>query len=157
MVTIQEYAEKHNISYEAVRKQVKRYAQELEEHISKQNRKQYLDEYAEKFLDDKREKSPIIIMEQAKDEELEEAKREIENLKLTLMELQSQLASSQNRVIALQEEKLTLIEERGKNQLLLELKERTDKELEEAKEKLSEAEKEVKSYQRTIFGLYKKL
>lgn len=157
MLTLQQYAEKHKISYEAVRKQTKRYRCELEDHISIQNRKQYLDEYAERFLDEKREQNPIIIMEQAKDTALDDAKREVEHLKLTLFELQTQLANSQNRVIELQQDKLTLIEEHGKHQMLLEQKERTDRELEEVKEKLSIAEKEASSYQRTIFGLYKKV
>ena len=44
MVTLKEYAEKKSISYEAVRKQVSRYREELGDHIKKEGRTQYLDD-----------------------------------------------------------------------------------------------------------------
>lgn len=157
MVSIQEYADKQKVSYEAIRKQLKRYSKELEGHITKQNRKQYIDEFAEKFLNEKRQQSPIIIVEKAKTEELAEAKEQIESMKATIMELQAQLNASKDKIMELQDEKMGLIEERGKNQLLLELKEQSDKELQDTKIKVSELEKEVNSYQKTFFGLYKKV
>ncbi len=157
MLSIQEYADKKKVSYEAVRKQLKRYAKELQGHISIQNRKQYLDEFAENFLDEKRKQSPIVVVETAKKEELEAAKAEIEALKQTVLDLQSQLNTSKDKIMALQDEKMTLIEERGKNQLLLELKDKSEKELTEAKARVLELEKETQSYQKTIFGLYKKV
>lgn len=149
MITIREYAAKQHISYEAVRKQLKRYSRELEGHLVKQNRTQFLDEYAVQFLDEKRKHNPVIVMEHSKSEELESVKQENEELKNRIIELQSM-------VMALQEEEVSLIEERGKNQLLVEMKEKSDKELEEMKVRLSEAEKEVQSYHRTVFGLYRK-
>ena len=157
MLSIQEYATKQKVSYEAVRKQIKRYSKELEGHITKQNRKQYIDDFAEKFLTEKRQQSPIIIVEQSKNEELAETKAQIENMKTTIMELQAQLNNSKDMLLELQNEKMTLIEERGKNQLLLEMKEKSEQELQEAKTKITEMEKEVNSYQKTIFGLYKKV
>lgn len=164
MLSMQEYATKHKISYEAVRKQVKRYAKELEGHITRQNRTQYLDDFAVGFLTEKRQQNPIIIVEKAKEEELEESKRQIESLKATVMELQSQLNASKDKIMELQDEKMGLIEERGKNQLLLELKDKADNELIEAKTHMAELEKqvttyeaEVNSYKKTIFGLYRKV
>jgi chromosome segregation ATPase len=157
MLSIQEYADKKKVSYEAVRKQLKRYAKELQGHISIQNRKQYLDEFAENFLDEKRKQSPIVVVETAKKEEFEAAKAEIEALKQTVLDLQSQLNASKDKIMSLQDEKMTLIEERGKNQLLLELKDKSEKELTEAKARVLELEKETQSYQKTIFGLYKKV
>lgn len=157
MLSIQEYADKKKVSYEAVRKQLKRYAKELQGHISIQNRKQYLDEFAENFLDEKRKQSPIVVVETAKKEEFEAAKAEIEALKQTVLDLQSQLNASKDKIMSLQDEKMTLIEERGKNQLLLELKDKSEKELTETKARVLELEKETQSYQKTIFGLYKKV
>ena len=157
MVSIQEYADKQKVSYEAVRKQLKRYAKELQGHINVQNRKQYLDEFAENFLNEKRKQSPIVVVETAKKEEFEAAKAQIESMKQTIMDLQNQLNASKDKIMALQEEKLTLIEERGKNQLLLELKDKSEQELQEAKLKVAELEKEAQSYQKTFFGLYKKV
>ena len=54
MVSLKEYAKNKGVSYEAVRKQVNRYKDELKGHISKVNRTQYLDEEAVAFLDSKR-------------------------------------------------------------------------------------------------------
>lgn len=157
MLSIQDYADKKKVSYEAIRKQLKRYAKELQGHISIQNRKQYLDEFAENFLDEKRKQSPIVVVETAKKEEFEAAKAEIEALKQTVLDLQSQLNASKDKIMSLQDEKMALIEERGKNQLLLELKDKSEKELTETKARVLELEKETQSYQKTIFGLYKKV
>jgi chromosome segregation ATPase len=161
---MQEYANKHHISYEAVRKQVKRYGKELEGHITRQNRTQYLDDFAVGFLTEKRQQSPIIIVEKAKEEELAESKKQIESLKATIMELQSQLNTSKDRILELQEEKMGLIEERGKNQLLLEMKDKADRELSATRVQVAELEKqvniyqtEVNSYHKTLFGLYRKV
>lgn len=156
MITIRDYADKKKISYEAVRKQLKRYTQELKGHITVQNRTQYLDDFAVTFLDDKRKQSPVVIVEEARKEEYEAAKIQIEELKQTIIDLQNKLNVSKDKIMSLQEEKMTLIEERGKNQLLLEMKDRTDKELEDAKLKVLELEKENRSFQKTFFGLYKK-
>ena len=44
MITIRDYAKENNVSYEAIRKQIKRYEDELNGHIIKQNRTQFLDD-----------------------------------------------------------------------------------------------------------------
>ena len=54
MISIKDYAKNKGVSYEAVRKQVNRYKDELDGHIHKQNRTQYLDDEAVTFLDSKR-------------------------------------------------------------------------------------------------------
>ena len=99
----------------------------------------------------------IVSFKHVKKEEFEAAKAEIEALKQTVLDLQSQLNASKDKIMSLQDEKMTLIEERGKNQLLLELKDKSEKELTETKARVLELEKETQSYQKTIFGLYKKV
>lgn len=42
MISLKDYAKNKNVSYEAVRKQVNRYKTELEGHIHKVNRTQYM-------------------------------------------------------------------------------------------------------------------
>lgn len=59
--TIKELAKELNCSYEAVRKQTKRYAKELQEHIYTQHKTQYLDDYACEFIRDKRMDTPAVI------------------------------------------------------------------------------------------------
>lgn len=54
MISLKDYAKNKNVSYEAVRKQVNCYKTELERHIHKVNRTQYLDDEAVPFLDSKR-------------------------------------------------------------------------------------------------------
>ena len=104
LISLKDYATRNNVSYEAVRKQVARYKKELEGHIIKDNRTQFLDEEAVAFLDSKREKSPIIVMQQDKDERIKGLEEENKGL------LQ--------RVVILQEKQLQLQEELTAQKLL---------------------------------------
>lgn len=114
MVSLKEYAKNKGVSYEAVRKQVNRYKDELKGHISKVNRTQYLDEEAVAFLDSKRAESPIIIMENGKDEEIQRLEMENKALLLKVAELQEALLKEKDQVKLLQNEKIELLE--AKNQ-----------------------------------------
>lgn len=110
MVSIKEYAKNKGVSYEAVRKQVNRYAGELKAHITKVGRTQYLDEEAVLFLDSKRAESPIIIMESGKDEEIQRLEAENKALLLKIAELQEALIQEKDVVKQLQTEKIELLE-----------------------------------------------
>lgn len=112
MVTIKEYAKTKGVSYEAVRKQVNRYHSELKGHISKVGRVNYLDEKAVEFLDSKRAESPIIIMETAKDEQIQRLQDENKALLLKVTELQDQLLKEKDTVKLLQSEKIELLQAR---------------------------------------------
>lgn len=114
MVSLKEYAKNKGVSYEAVRKQVNRYKDELKGHISKVNRTQYLDQEAVAFLDNKRAESPIIIMESGKDEEIQRLEMENKALLLKVAELQEALLKEKDQVKLLQNEKIELLE--AKNQ-----------------------------------------
>ena len=114
MVSLKEYAKNKGVSYEAVRKQVNRYKDELKGHISKVNRTQYLDEEAVAFLDSKRAESPIIIMESGKDEEIHRLEMENKAVLLKVAELQEALLKEKDQVKLLQNEKIELLE--AKNQ-----------------------------------------
>lgn len=114
MVSLKEYAKNKGVSYEAVRKQVNRYKDELKGHITKVNRTQYLDEEAVAFLDSKRAESPIVIMESGKDEEIQRLEMENKALLLKVAELQEALLKEKDQVKLLQNEKIELLE--AKNQ-----------------------------------------
>lgn len=157
LVSIRDYAESQGVSYEAVRKQVVRYSEELSGHITKQNRKQYLDEWAVDFLTERRQASSVVIISKTQSEESAELKKQIELLK-------NQLLSAQEKIIKLQEEGRAAIEEKMKNERLLEDNTRISQDLEQAQEKIKalqtekeEAEKEASSYTRTFLGLYRKI
>lgn len=154
--SLREYAQEHKISYEAVRKLVNRYQEDLEGHISTQNRTKYLDEEAQKILDEKRRVQPIVILEETSKETIEELRAEIKRRDEMMIELQSKL-------IELQESQITLIEAKTRADMLLEDKEKKEAELKDKTEevielrvKLTEAEKEAQSFKKTFLGLYKK-
>lgn len=110
MISIKDYAKQKGVSYEAVRKQVNRYKDELTGHIHKQNRTQYLDDEAVAFLDSKRAESPVILLQMDKDEEIQRLSNENKALLLKVAELQEKLLQEKDQVKLLQEEKIALLE-----------------------------------------------
>lgn len=114
MQSIKDYAKEHGISYESVRRQVNRYKEELGEHLIKENRTQYLDEEAVKFLDAKRKSNPVTVVEVEKDEELKKLREENKMLSLKVIQLQDDLLKEKDIVDALKEEKILLLEEQEK-------------------------------------------
>lgn len=112
VISMKDYAAEQKISYEAVRKQVNRYRSELEDHIVKQGRTQYLDDDAVAFLDERRQENPIIILESSKDEEIQRLSNENKALLLKLTEVQDKLVRSQETISELQTEKLQLQQEK---------------------------------------------
>lgn len=170
-ISIKEYARQNNVSYEAIRSQIKRYNEELKGHIHKVNRTRYLDDYAVNFLDDRRKANPVILQEVSKDSEIERYKEENSNLKTLLLE-------AQEKIIRLQEDNTKRIEAEVKYTALLADSEKQGEKLQEAEKnlsetkislskaeeslkdteaKLKEAEAEANSYKKTIFGFYKKV
>lgn len=109
MITIKDFAKQVGVSYESVRKQVVRYADELDGHIVKVRRTQYLDDDAVEFLRERRRESPIIIKETAKDTELEDLRAENKQLLIKIAELQERLIAEQQQVKLLQEDKINLL------------------------------------------------
>lgn len=111
-ISIKDYASRKSVSYEAVRKQVVRYKDELDEHITVVNRTQYLDQFAVEFLDRKRAESPIIVQEEARIDEIEELKAKVEALT-------NQLLTNQQKLVELQDIRVNLIEQNNQQQLLI--------------------------------------
>lgn len=120
MTTIKEYAKEHNVSYEAVRKQVERYKKELDKHIVKKNRTQYLDDVAVDFLNERRAEKEIII---ADNDSLELERLKIENerlrgeqemLKDQIISLQAELIHEKDNYKQLQEKQILILEEKSK-------------------------------------------
>lgn len=102
MISLKDYAAKNHVSYEAVRQQVKRYAGDLEGHIIKVSRTQYLDDEAVAFLDEKRKRNPIIIQEASKEQAIQALQDENKALLLKVTELQDQLLREREFVKQLQ-------------------------------------------------------
>lgn len=80
VTSLRDYAKEKNISYEAVRKQVARYKDDLGSHIIMDGRQQFLDEEAVAFLDGKRQKNPVAIIQQDKNEQIEALEEQVKQL-----------------------------------------------------------------------------
>ena len=112
MQTIKEYAKNNGVTYEAIRKQIKTYELELREHIMKNGRTQYLDDYAVDFLNKKRANNTIIVAQADKDEEIKRLENENKALLLKVAELQEQLLKEKDEVKLLQEQKIQFLEQK---------------------------------------------
>lgn len=148
MLSIAEYAKTRGISQTAIRRQLTRYQEELQGHITIHNRKKMLDDTAVNFLDSHRMQREIII-EQA-DTEL---KKELEDLRARMDLMKDQVRVLQEKIIELQDQKMEYIADQTRNQFLLEMK---DQEAADLQSRLDKAEKEVGRYTKTWFGLYRK-
>lgn len=184
LMTIKQFAESQNVTYEAVRKQIVSYGEELKEHIIRNGRTQYLDEWAVEFLTKRRRENPVILLSQDKDETIELLKSQIETLRVQLMTAQSELLKEKDRIIELQDEAKKTLEDRARYTALLEadrakeekLKEAEDqirtiqteaddlrkkseedqKTIEELQRERDEAQTEVQSFTRSFLGFYRK-
>lgn len=105
MITLKDYAAQNNISYEAVRAQVNRFRDQLDEHVIRQGRQQYLDDVAVAFLNERRQKNPVVIYQHSKDEEIEQLRLEKEQLLL-------KLAAQSETLVGLMQYKLEAEEKR---------------------------------------------
>ena len=112
MMTIAEYAKSRSVSYEAVRKQINRYSIELDGHISKQGRTQYLDAEAEAFLDSKRQKDPVFVLDD-RDRVLQEKEQRIAELEDMLQKMTLQY-QAEHAIAMIAEERQTMIEDQKK-------------------------------------------
>lgn len=95
MITIREFAEQNNISYEAARQQVKRYEKELGHHITYRGKTRLLDSEAVEFLNKVKESNPFIIMNTMKDDKIKSLEADNQKLLLKVQELESQLKKSE--------------------------------------------------------------
>lgn len=169
-VTVRQYAKSRGISYESVRRQILRYAEDLNGHTEKKNNATYLDDDACEFLDLHRQKRTLIIDDQG-------GKNEIEVLKMQIERLQAEKDALKDKIIALHEQKelsdktnTQLLEDNARKSLLLELAEKDKEELKTTKEELleikvnlesiksscEEARQELNKYHKSLFGFYRK-
>ena len=159
LMTIKDYAESRNITYEAVRKQVRQYKKsDLKGHLNYQGKLTFLDEYAVDFLDKHRQKRNARLAPTD-----EEVQRDIRKLQYDLQMALQEVNNLKSQVITLQSEKIELIEDRAKYTALLEEKEtmttlqnHLQQELERSRMENEHKQQELDKYKPTLFGLYRK-
>lgn len=144
VLSLKDYAEQRNVTYEAVRKQVARYKNELEGHIIMDGRQQFLDDEAVAFLDAKRKKNPVVLYQQNKDEQIRALEEENKNL---LIEVAALAKWKADNAVAIAEVNQTrqLLEDKSKEVGILEgfLRDAKNEIQELGNEKDREKEKEI--------------
>lgn len=131
-ISLNDYAKQNSISYEAVRKQVVRYADELGDHVFNDGRQRFLDREAVAFLDAKRQKSPVVVAQPTQDEDRNKEIRSLWNEKEALL---NRLARVQDELLREKNKVQVLVDEHRCEIMILEA------EKEAVKEKLFEVEK----------------
>jgi len=137
-MTLQEYADTRQITYEAVRQAVKKASPEIDGHITKVGRTRVLDNEAVKLLDDRRKGSRVTVIKA----KATEADQTIDQLKNRIILLQDQLLSCQDTLRIASE-----------NVARLEAVSDTNKRLQS---EIDQLRAENGRYHKTIFGLYRK-
>ena len=169
LMTIKQFAESQNVTYEAVRKQIVSYGEELKEHIIRNGRTQYLDEWAVEFLTKRRRENPVILLSQDKDETIELLKSQIETLRVQLMttallednkakeeklkEAECQITEIKRESDGLSREMETIREETDN------LRKKTEEDqrmIESLQKERDEAQIEAQSFTRSFLGFYRK-
>lgn len=157
MISIKDYALSHGVSYEAVRKQVAQYKDELGGHIVVQHRTKYLDDEAVAFLDEHRAQSAVSVLIDDRKNQMAELEEENKQLMKEVARLQAEGNGFRDQIIALLQEKQTYLEDRGRVALLLEQHEQQGKDLEKALEDLAESRKETARAREDRMDLMQKL
>lgn len=80
MLSIKDFARESGVSYEAVRQQVKRYQTELDGHVHRQGRTQYLDDVAVAFLSEHRSKPAMVVYDAGDDRRVQELEERVNSL-----------------------------------------------------------------------------
>lgn len=109
MISLKDYAAQRNITYEAVRKSVTRYKEELEGHIVVTDRTQYLDDEAVAFLDERRKKNPVVIIQQDKDEKIQRLEEEVDVLKSKVIMLYERIDEKDKEIKKLEQKNQELL------------------------------------------------
>jgi len=118
MLTIAEYAKSRSVSYEAVRKQINRYSIELDGHISRQGRTQYLDSEAEAFLDSRRQKDPVFVLDD-RDRVLQEKEQRIAELEDLLQKMTLKYQAEHAVAMIAEERQVMIADQKEQIQLLI--------------------------------------
>ena len=143
MISIKDYAKETGVSYEAVRQRIKRYEADLEGHIHRQGRTQFLDDVAVAILNDHRLQNPTVVYDRAAGEEFRELKAELKEAKDLAADYWSQLKAKDGVVQLLVEENKALRLQAASVALLEADNKAAEQKAQEADEAAEKARKEL--------------
>lgn len=163
LISLKQYADKKEISYEAVRKLVKRHEKDLAGHIVIRSGVRYLDEEAIRILQERRRTSPVVVRVEDQSEELDILRRKLEEAKTEIMKLQQARIADQARIIALQDEVKLGIEAKAEFDAAQAARTAAEARAEELqrqhdadRQQLDQAKAELESFVPSLFGFYRK-
>lgn len=106
MITIKQYAEARGKSVQAVYKAMKskKNKERLQGHIERIEGKQWLDDIAVQILDESRADSPVIYVEDNREEQIKQYREEVEKYKSLVIELQRQLLEKQEQLSSVKDQ-----------------------------------------------------
>ena len=112
MISVKEYAEKCKKTEQAVYKQLKSQKNKVRliGHIHYVNGKQWLDEEAVAILDESRKDSPVVILDNNKDQRIEELLQQNEAYKNKIIELQDKLLQNRESILSIEKQTSIAIE-----------------------------------------------
>ena len=157
MITIKDYAKQNGISHQAVYQMLGTHKEELDPYIVKQGRTRFLTDEAIEILEKYRQQAPIVMERQDQTAQIEELKRERDNLLIQTADLGVRLAN----LADWKAEKAVEIAAADQQKLLLttaqaDLK-KAEAELQEAKEVIGNAKKLLDSKDEECANLRKQL
>ena len=137
-IKVKDYAENHGITHQAVYQQMKRKKNKafIDQHSKVIKGIKYLDRDAVEYLENQRENSPTVVIQNDDNERIKELEEENKFLNAKIKELY--------------EENRTFLKERVEQSKLI-------AEVENQKNLVEQKEQELKKYRKSIFGLYKKV
>ena len=150
MMSVRTYANQRGVSYEAVRKQLSRYSDLLDEHITVQGKTRYLDAEAREILDSKRMQQPICVANTQHMQEVAELKNEIEQLKNELLAEKDLTSQEKDLKDKLKDELMTVMQEKIALETRMTALEKTN---ESVNSELEEKQKHAKELEDDIKGL----
>lgn len=141
MISVKEYAHSRGVTIQAVHQQMsrKRNSEKLEGHVQIIEGVKYLDEYAADVLDESRKKTPVVIIDDAKDEELAALRKRVAELEQRVENKDVLIESLQQRVEHKEKELLTAKE-------TLKQIEQKNENIDKLKSNLEEQEKTLQEY-----------
>lgn len=156
MKKIKDYAAEKGISHQAVYQLINTHKDELEGLITIQGRTRFLSSEAEEILDKYRNKSAIVIEKTDSNDRIQQLEQEVKQLLIKVATQADEIAD----LSKWKADNAVAIATADQNRLLLEEKQQTIKEKEEklqlAEKKNVQLESELNSFEKTLFGLYKK-
>lgn len=164
MISVKEYAKSRGVTIQAVHQQMsrKRNSEKLEGHVQIIDGVKFLDEEAEVILDESRKKTPVVIIDDAKDERIAELEASLKRKEEYIALIEAAAMRKQEQVDKLEAKQL-LIEEKRESEIAEAVQNAEEKlqnkhntEMGTLRSDRDNWKKEAESYERTMFGFYRK-